>query len=446
MDVTGNQLPFSFPLLKNQDIIQCLSEAGIELSLGELTEPNRHKERVKTVFTQLVQLNFGFGDKDIFADPIPKSMKTKVSTLPYPELHNDSLSDLRFWKACSHLMTICGLGNDFGWKDIYAPTPKRLRRQLSGAINFMKFREDRLQMYAELHEQRDELLEGLVEVNGERATLIKGLEQAEKEAEERWAEVETIEADCSELEKEIAGQNKLQASIRQESTELKKKAHAIKGKIATCELALQEKETEERKLLPQLVGDEATQIRVQLTDVQKSLEAEHAGRQEAQREMRSLQKRIENVDRAEKDVVSATEILEDITNHRNKLMCVEEEAESLRQIIHKNDDKKEKLRISCDNHKLEISQIEKDIENQRKKSKAELESVRLMIDNANEELLLVEQDRRENTSRVDAYQNEIRLLEKSIHEETDEIKAEIEEVIAAFKQMEKVVMQREKQF
>lgn len=40
--------------------------------------------------------------------------------------------------------------HDFSMKDLLAPEPKRVRRHLSAVINFAKFREERLVMYAEL--------------------------------------------------------------------------------------------------------------------------------------------------------------------------------------------------------------------------------------------------------------------------------------------------------
>ena len=54
-------------------------------------------------------------------------------------------------------MEICGF-HDFGLKDLFLPTAKRFRIQLSAAINMAKFREDQLKLYAELNEpvSRDE--------------------------------------------------------------------------------------------------------------------------------------------------------------------------------------------------------------------------------------------------------------------------------------------------
>jgi len=54
MDLTENQV-HTFPILKNQVIVQCLSEAGIELTEAALTEPHRYRDRVKAVFTSLVR-------------------------------------------------------------------------------------------------------------------------------------------------------------------------------------------------------------------------------------------------------------------------------------------------------------------------------------------------------------------------------------------------------
>ena len=43
MDQTTSVQSFNFPLLKNTDIVKCLSGAGITLTMEELIEPNRHK-------------------------------------------------------------------------------------------------------------------------------------------------------------------------------------------------------------------------------------------------------------------------------------------------------------------------------------------------------------------------------------------------------------------
>ena len=74
-------------------------------------------------------------------------------------------------------MSICGL-RDFGWKDLGAPTSKRFRRQLSGAINFARFREERMPIYEELTQQREEVLAALRTAQTDRTALLADLDDA----------------------------------------------------------------------------------------------------------------------------------------------------------------------------------------------------------------------------------------------------------------------------
>ena len=65
--------------------------------------------------------------------------------LAYPQLHEDSIPEMAFWRAISKLMGVCGI-SDFTREDLARPDPKRLKKQLSGLINFAKFREERYEL------------------------------------------------------------------------------------------------------------------------------------------------------------------------------------------------------------------------------------------------------------------------------------------------------------
>ena len=149
MDLTSHQT-FSFPILKNSDIMQCMSEIGIDLTQDDLNEPHRHRDRVREVFLLLIEMGLGLTENDLRSPT--KTLIERRDALPYPEMHEESLSELRFLRASMKFMKVCGL-TDFGWKDLHAPTSKRFRRQLSGSINFARFREERMSLYDELTAQ-----------------------------------------------------------------------------------------------------------------------------------------------------------------------------------------------------------------------------------------------------------------------------------------------------
>jgi len=62
---------------------------------------------------------------------------TAQQNMAWPQLHEDSIPELAFWRALAKLMAVCGV-NDFARDDLARPDPKRLRKQLSGLINFAK--------------------------------------------------------------------------------------------------------------------------------------------------------------------------------------------------------------------------------------------------------------------------------------------------------------------
>ena len=72
---------------------------------------------------------------------IPTRITTKQQTLSHPSIYNDALPEAKFFCLFSKLLRTCGY-NEFGFKDLAAPQAKRLRRQLSALINFLKYRED----------------------------------------------------------------------------------------------------------------------------------------------------------------------------------------------------------------------------------------------------------------------------------------------------------------
>ena len=56
MDFTSTPSQFIFPVLKSADILLCMTELEIDLTKAELSEPHRHKDKIKKVFMALVRI------------------------------------------------------------------------------------------------------------------------------------------------------------------------------------------------------------------------------------------------------------------------------------------------------------------------------------------------------------------------------------------------------
>lgn len=393
------------------------------------------------LITFQVHLSLGLTEDDFkFSTSV---LRDRVKSLPFPELHDESFSDLFFLKSCFRLMRICGLPDDFGWKDLHCPTSKRFRKQLSAAINFVKFREDRLQMYSELHDQRDELLSGLVEVNEEQSSLNSQLDFSIRDAKKRWDEVNMIEKKCSLLEAEIASQNKLQASIRQESTELKKRANELKDKIATSVLTINEMEAEKKALMTKVVEDPGKVIK-KLNELKNSIRIEREAYEIVQNDMCASKLKLMNVMKAEKDLINVMSLMNDLKSAMIKFDGIKAEVQTMNVRILKKDKEIQRIQQNCDMLKHEIYIIEENFENSQKQTKAKIKSAQDSLDRAKDELILVEKDRDQNIERVEANEVETRSIVVEIEREKKKTQFEIADIIEVFKKMEQQVIESDK--
>jgi len=446
MDLASSSSPnpqqksFCFPILKNSVILQCMTELGYELNEKELLEPHKYKDRVKSIFRELVKLLLGLSEEDLSIPP--KAFLEAQETKPYPDLHDESAIEVFFFQSVIQLMTICGI-HDFGLRDLIAPNAKRLKRQLSGAINFCKFYEERTNMYGELTAQRNELLDGLGEVEAENELLQQQKQESQIVAMDRSKEIEEVENECLEIEKEISEQNKLQASIRTETGNLKKEANTLKGKAATALLSLQEAKSEERVLSAQVVQS-PKRIKREMEQAVKFMEMETQGCDVIEREVQSGEQKLKYVKDSIHDIQKSVSIMEgelhekideynSISTRLQEVMKKKSENEKTeKDLINKKRDLERKIRHN-----------EERLSHQRQQGKRRLVTTQQELDFVQTELRLVEKDRMDGLARVETAESDVRAIETKIEEERLQIQKEIQDMISVYKKFENVIMEKE---
>jgi hypothetical protein len=111
------------------------------------------------------------------------------------------------------------------------------------------------------------------------------------------------------MEAEIAQQNKIQASIRQETYLLKKSANELQDQIANLSIALRELKAEERRLSKEVVHS-PDRIRSDLVEATRRLEGVRRSISETQAERVNVQKRAEHASIAEEVAGHITTVME----------------------------------------------------------------------------------------------------------------------------------------
>lgn len=438
MDAT-QQFSFSFPSLKNSEILHILADLGIPFTEEELLEPSKHRDAVRNLFILLIEATLGIDHEELFT-PSPEAIARRAA-LPYPEMHEESLGELKFIKTCIRMMNICGI-TDFGMRDMFQPCSKRLRRHLSAAINHIRFMEDKIPLYSELNKERQRSIQELEAAREEHVTLKEQLEVAQQEHEQEWHATQEAEKECAEIELEITQLNKLQASIRQENNTLKKIITDLMDKIATLTVALEEAKATQTKLSAQIVQS-PDRLKREMREVMAALESQQKDTAIVEREITTTKKKIETIVRAKEDLRKVMKQMEEIQMEKAKMQEVEKEVETVKSRIAMTELQTMKLREGIEELERHWARMEERIGHARRQHLVKMEAAKQSLELAQKELLLVEKERREGLVQVNAAEATAAAWVTKIQQQREQYSAELSQRIAEFQKLEKFMLDQD---
>ena len=158
------------------------------------------------------------------------------------------------------------------------------------------------------------------------------------------------------MEAEIAQQNKIQSTIRQESDILRKTINELKDQVANLSIALRELQAEERMLNKEVV-DSPDRIKAEVHQVEKELEEVKGLIAQKEQERNDLSKRLKNAVKGEERVKSTLEVMDDMDEKVQQYEIAAEDADDLSGHVDKMDSKLEKQRSVKEEEEIEIRAI-----------------------------------------------------------------------------------------
>ena len=302
---------YLFPILKPNTVLQSANELlGLELTSKELSEPHRHKESLRLIFTKCIEIFLGIPEAELYT--IPTAIQELHGNMEYSELYDDAIADMKYHKNVMKLMGICGV-HDFGMKDLHSPKAKRLQVHLSAIINFAKYREDRLILYQELLVDRNKLVTDFENEVQEQAMLKQHVENLRVQSSIDTKKVQELNSEHYGIEVEMIKKNKLQASLRNEVNVLTEQDGDLKYKIAEIGITLQETEREDSIIRSEIVRS-PEKIQVQLEQLTRHVEEEKADIYNAEIEVENTKQKIQNVDDAIYQTQKFYDLVGDVMN------------------------------------------------------------------------------------------------------------------------------------
>lgn len=220
---------YSFPILKESEIIKCMRELEISVEINDLKHPN--EERFKIIYTQILGQLTGI---DLNYSQIPFS---KLSMFAYPELHEKSLGQIGLVRNLIILMQRVGV-KDFCMSDLISPVPNRTVRNLSAVINFAKFRVDKWDMFQKIKKEESILAKEFEleqNKNGQLAIDFRNLQQT---IERQEPTVETLKKEVNQLKSELNNFSNQHHAMDDNIHQLKKTLKDFKARTAQDKIEL----------------------------------------------------------------------------------------------------------------------------------------------------------------------------------------------------------------
>lgn len=316
---------FSYPILSERDIVQCLHELGLtKINSEQLQKPTY--ETVQYIFENLVVSLCG-----ISREELQQPVFAAIDVIDFAELHDESIPAMAFFVQTAKLMRASGV-RDFSMKDLHKPDVVRLKKHLSAIINFAKFREEKLLAYTELQEKHEELMYSRDALKREHEELEKLLEKMTYERDSELPEVANVEADIDFVYAENQSLNKQQAALSQEVKSLKEEVAAMTDEASELKLQVNTARGTQEDLKAQIVQS-PHKIKAVLDDIARSLETEQASAIDAEKKARDLASKLDSALKIEKELLKTISSMQETDAEIKKKKEVSKRVKALRQQI-----------------------------------------------------------------------------------------------------------------
>jgi kinetochore protein Nuf2 len=407
---TMNPKGFLFPRLPPSEIIKCLTELGVPISKEALTRPEDHRETIQTLLEYLAETLLGLNREEL-SQPAFSGLEAIV----YPQLHEESIPHINSIRAISKLMEICEI-NDFTIKDILNPTASRLLRQLSGIMNFAKFREERLQLLFELNQSTQTLLDQLQASATRNDQLNSRLSALREQSTEEIKLLNTLDQDCNDFKTRIENIHRDTVAFDNSISQANEKISQLENTTVEYYQQLEELSSLQHRLSTQVVSS-PEKFRKQIIEVGQTLQHEQKDAKAAEKRVKELSAWLVNVEEAQNEVLAALECIQEVRAEVEKQKTMISELDAQKQNVNVVRLVLSELNQNAQQHHRQSTRAEEKVTQLRKLSNTRIEESQQTIEELHKKLVEAESFRVQIRGKAERIESEASKLEREIDAE-----------------------------
>jgi kinetochore protein Nuf2 len=397
---------YSYPLLPSDEILTVLREMKIDANSDDLANPTPLK--VKVIFDQLIEVLLNQKSEDM-AQPHFNGLEM----LEHQELHEESIGAIGFMHGCTKLMTTAGV-TDFSIHDLLKPESKRLRRFISAAINFAKFREDKMQMAEAIIQEMDELAAQKQQAEDENERLVNQLRSAQAVREQEAPETQRLGQENEVLAKTVQEAFDHQTQVHNESMALKEELEKVKDHLAETKFKVVNAKEELEQLKQQIVPD-PKKLKSDLQALQDAVAHEKENLKQVEGACCESSRQLEAVERAEREMEAVTHAQQECEAERAKLHEVQAAIKESGERRHRDEASRTQHNFETKEIKVRKERKEEQLAKLQQTREKKLEAADASIADAQAKLGGLNAARDQQTKALEKAEAEIRELNDTLY-------------------------------
>ncbi|KAJ3016259.1 kinetochore-associated Ndc80 complex subunit nuf2 [Thoreauomyces humboldtii] len=293
---------FSFPVLKPSELLRCMGDLGMPFTEDDMNKPTT--PRILAVYEHFTHIFMGV-TREQYSQP---SFNT-VQILEYPELHQDSISLMAYYRQLRKLMVEVGVA-DFNMRDILRPEPPRVRRCLSAVINFAKFREERLGVYETCTAKGEETVARRQVLDVENRDLSEKVNSLRLKRAEQEPEIQALRNTNSALTADLRELQKQQAALTSGVDSLKREKNDLSESLSKTQMTILDLKQNCVRLKSRIVQS-PEKLKASISDMNSNLQSDKATVASTEKRARELQVKIDMMSAVEQDITSCLKLMEE---------------------------------------------------------------------------------------------------------------------------------------
>ncbi|XP_028980025.1 kinetochore protein Nuf2 [Esox lucius] len=282
--------------------------------------PSPKPEAVQRLYMRILQLLFRFRPECHFVVPFSENIQ-------FPELQERSTAVISVYVRMRQFLPVCHV-YDFSLNDLLSPKLKRTMTILSGIINFLQFRKQRLDVIVGHQERFREDMDKLQAYSRGAKDAQKKIDKLTTIPPEQQAEARQLDAALSDLQASTMQQyqkaNAINENIAEKKTEIAEKSQKL-TKLKVDVASLKE---DIGKLKSQIV-ESPEEMKIEMEKMKDNVRNIKVAIKQADERLVKLQSNVHGVTHSEAEIQLMFQLLQDLQTSMDKTKLHQEEVQEL---------------------------------------------------------------------------------------------------------------------